>query len=1082
MLALSCTVIEPIQVEEIQDIEKVSMKAHNFEAEPFGNQTKTMLNILSNKAEFSWSSSDVVGIFPNEGTQVRFPIVDGQVENGTSTKEANFTGGGWAVKQASTYMAYYPFLSDMELDKTSIPVDYSGQVQNGSGSTNHLASFDFMAASAQSPTQGEISFDFEHLGCLFEFEMSVPKTGDYTSLIISTDGQFAVKGNVDITAGTPSVVGSEWRNEFEVKLENVKVNNEGDIVDIFAMIPPVDLSSHEITVRLKGPHGDFRKKIGTGTIFRPGKYYKPSMGNMQGGEVIKLEDGQAFNKAIKTLANGNAEEYALDRYDYNIKHVVFSGGVANEPTLPHVEVSDQTSPNHIWASWDASSNTLYITTSVAKVYANENSSDMFRFVENVQSIDFSGFDTSFATNFNQMFIGCKHLSALGLGGFDTSLATDMSRMFKDCKSLTSLDLSSFNTEKVTSLNAMFEGCSGLTSINLSSFNTSKVNDYGYMFNGCSSLTSLDLSTFSTDKYNEDRNWVTGLSTPCMFGGCSSLTSIDVSWMTAPITYQYDMFGSCTSLTSLKLWDSTKMQGLDTSKLDSFSGLFRYCSSLKSIPDLKYLSTTSLVNCGAMFEGCTSLESIDFSNFNTSNVTNFGQFLWLCSSLKSLDVSNISTFSATDLTRMFARCSSLTSLNISHFNTELVTGMSEMFEGCSSLKSLDISSFKGSNVEDIHLMFCGCASLKTMNLSTFVTPKCLRMDGLFSGCTKLESVVFGENFDTHAVQDLSSMFSGCSTLTTVDLSDFNTSSLRNVGGMFSNCPSLVSVNLSSFDTSHVEDVSDIFHWQTALTSLTLGEGFKIPSGGHFYVSLADDATVVCDRTQKNQMVKDGGFSGGSMTAHVSWIDRNTGVSFAPINATLFQETLNSANGIIVLQDDIVTDQTIVMPSGYYQVNLGGHTITSTAEIAIQSEATGLTIGGYGGTVDNSTSTSDNAIAIKHVAGNLDINGGLYITKSNNTATVYSDYNAERLVITGGTFKNIASGTYSKNSEMLPRVLDVHDEGNSIARGNDGRCILCLGGTFFNQNPANGDDVYSCSFLEYGYKSVDNGNGSYTVVKE
>ena len=50
--------------------------------------------------------------------------------------------------------------------------------------------------------------------------------------------------------------------------------------------------------------------------------------------------------------------------------------------------------------------------------------------------------------------------------------------------------------------------------------------------------------------------------------------------------------------------------------------------------------------------------------------------------------------------MFYDCSSLTSLNISNWDTSSVTRMSTMFSNCSSLTSLDISNWNTSNVEDM----------------------------------------------------------------------------------------------------------------------------------------------------------------------------------------------------------------------------------------------------------------------------------------------------------------------------------------------------------------------------------------------
>jgi len=45
-----------------------------------------------------------------------------------------------------------------------------------------------------------------------------------------------------------------------------------------------------------------------------------------------------------------------------------------------------------------------------------------------------------------------------------------------------------------------------------------------------------------------------------------------------------------------------------------------------------------------------------------------------------------------------------------------------------------------------------------------------------------------------------MFSGCSALTTLDVSNFDTSSVYKMEHMFSGCSSLTILDLSNFDTS------------------------------------------------------------------------------------------------------------------------------------------------------------------------------------------------------------------------------------------------------------------------------------------
>ena len=56
--------------------------------------------------------------------------------------------------------------------------------------------------------------------------------------------------------------------------------------------------------------------------------------------------------------------------------------------------------------------------------------------------------------------------------------------------------------------------------------------------------------------------------------------------------------------------------------------------------------------------------------------------------------------------MFSYCSSLTSLNLSNFNINNVKDMSGMFFNCSSLTSLNLSKFNTHNVKNMIFMFNG----------------------------------------------------------------------------------------------------------------------------------------------------------------------------------------------------------------------------------------------------------------------------------------------------------------------------------------------------------------------------------------
>ena len=91
----------------------------------------------------------------------------------------------------------------------------------------------------------------------------------------------------------------------------------------------------------------------------------------------------------------------------------------------------------------------------------------------------------------------------------------------------------------------------------------------------------------------------------------------------------------------------------------------------------------------MFYTCTSLTSLDVSNFDTSKVTNMSNMFYTCSSLTSLDVSNFDTSNVTWMSNMFEKCSSLTSLNLGNFNLASCTHFDHMLYDCSALASITL---------------------------------------------------------------------------------------------------------------------------------------------------------------------------------------------------------------------------------------------------------------------------------------------------------------------------------------------------------------------------------------------------------
>ncbi len=202
---------------------------------------------------------------------------------------------------------------------------------------------------------------------------------------------------------------------------------------------------------------------------------------------------------------------------------------------------------------------VYIGGKNGKVKLNNDGSYLFAYLENIESLDLSGLDTSNATTMFDMFLGCSNLTNLDLSNFDTSNVTDMQSMFSGCSNLTNLDLSNFDTSNVTDMQSMFFSCNSLTSLDLSNFNTSKVTVMTRMFYKCGSLTNLDLSSFDTSN-------VTNMSS--MFWGCSNLTNLDLSnFNTSKVTVITNMFRGCSKLISLDI------RNFDFSNVTSYSNMF-----------------------------------------------------------------------------------------------------------------------------------------------------------------------------------------------------------------------------------------------------------------------------------------------------------------------------------------------------------------------------------------------------------------------------------------------------------------------------------------------------------------------------
>ena len=83
--------------------------------------------------------------------------------------------------------------------------------------------------------------------------------------------------------------------------------------------------------------------------------------------------------------------------------------------------------------------------------------------------------------------------------------------------------------------------------------------------------------------------------------------------------------------------------------------------------------------------------------------------------------------------LFNECSSLQSLNLSNWNTSNVTNMGYMFTGCKNIKNLNLSSFDVSNVKSMRFMFDLCSLLENLNINNWNFKQVTSMDLMFRSC-------------------------------------------------------------------------------------------------------------------------------------------------------------------------------------------------------------------------------------------------------------------------------------------------------------------------------------------------------------
>ena len=519
---------------------------------------------------------------------------------------------------------------------------------------------------------------------------------------------------------------------------------------------------------------------------------------------------------------------------------------------------------------------------------------------NVQVVDF---DASFANarplTAYSWFYGMTTLRTISnIEYLNTEEVTNMQLMFYGCSALEMLNLSHFNTSKVTNMVNMFRNCSNLKTVYVSDeWTTDKVSSSGSMFTGCTAIVGGNGTEYNSSKTNKEYARIDAEGTPGYFTlGPPAYAVLSGS----TLTFYAD--GNPTEKTGTKYdiptdrdrvdpdWYSeetiTKVvfdESFASARPTSTYGWFLELENLTTIEGIEYLNTSKVTTMQNMFRN-TKLTTIDLSYFNTAKVRDMYYMFaenpqlttilvgknWSIESLSSVyqdlfgecpnlvggagttwDSSQIYAtyahvdrgpsnpgyftwsgaepyvvYDAATTTLTFYNDGDLSSKTGTIYYLNESTVAPQWFTDNVSQRVTTVvfdPSFAEARPTNTNDWFVAMRNLTSIEGIEYLnTSEVTNMTSMFSLCESLESVDVS-GFDTRKVTTMNSMFNECNALKRLDLTSFDVSQVTNMQQMFSNCSSLTTIFASSNWSEEVDESLNSWHMFTGCTSLVGGGG-------------------------------------------------------------------------------------------------------------------------------------------------------------------------------------------------------------------------------------------------------------------
>lgn len=299
------------------------------------------------------------------------------------------------------------------------------------------------------------------------------------------DSGFTV--SVHTKNNTTSLVNEEKFVNDEIKsisenltLDNFKGNNWGFSTDGTNYQPIPDKDHPKLIANQDSRMVKTYYAIKLNENIKPANYKNTIVYSVVSNQIANLPLGIEFNKAIKEIAGG----------EENVVHIKSSNTIPEGENVKNIATNaDVKGEFKIW--YDQSEKTVYYWTSASYAYLNENSEKMFDGFSNLESIDTTKLNASFATTTANMFSKNPKLKTLNFGKyiFNTEKITDMHEMFADT-GLEEIPVNNyvgpsfFDTKNVVNMSGMFARTRQLKDIRFAEFiDLRNAEDLSYMFYG-----------------------------------------------------------------------------------------------------------------------------------------------------------------------------------------------------------------------------------------------------------------------------------------------------------------------------------------------------------------------------------------------------------------------------------------------------------------------------------------------------------------------------------------------------------------------------------------------------------------------